>query len=31
MTGDDGELTLDWDDEVIKSACVARDGERVTA
>jgi H+-translocating NAD(P) transhydrogenase subunit alpha len=30
MTGDDGELKLDWDDEVIKSACVARDGERVT-
>ena len=30
MTGDDGELTLDWEDEVIKSACVARDGERVT-
>jgi NAD(P) transhydrogenase subunit alpha len=29
MTGDDGDLALDWDDEVIEGACVARDGERV--
>ena len=29
MTGEDGELALDWEDEVIKGACVARDGERV--
>jgi len=29
MTGEDGELTLDWDDEVIKGACVVRDGEIV--
>jgi H+-translocating NAD(P) transhydrogenase subunit alpha len=29
MTGEDGALKLDWDDEVIKGACVARDGERV--
>jgi NAD(P) transhydrogenase subunit alpha len=29
MTGEDGALELDWDDEVIKGACVARDGERV--
>jgi NAD(P) transhydrogenase subunit alpha len=29
MTGDEGALTLDWEDEVIKGACVARDGERV--
>jgi H+-translocating NAD(P) transhydrogenase subunit alpha len=29
MTGEDGALALDWDDEVIKGACVARDGERV--
>jgi NAD(P) transhydrogenase subunit alpha len=29
MTGEEGALELDWDDEVIKGACVARDGERV--
>jgi NAD(P) transhydrogenase subunit alpha len=29
MTGEDGALELNWDDEVIKGACVARDGERV--
>jgi NAD(P) transhydrogenase subunit alpha len=29
MTGDDGALELDFEDEVIKGACVARDGERV--
>jgi proton-translocating NAD(P)+ transhydrogenase subunit alpha len=30
MTGEDGRLELDWEDEVINNACVARDGERVT-
>jgi NAD(P) transhydrogenase subunit alpha len=29
MTGEDGALELDWDDEVIKGACVVRDGEIV--
>jgi NAD(P) transhydrogenase subunit alpha len=29
MTGEDGALELDFEDEVIKGACVARDGERV--
>jgi NAD(P) transhydrogenase subunit alpha len=29
MTGEDGALELDWEDEVIKGACVARDGDRV--
>ncbi len=29
MTGEDGALKLDFDDEVIRAACVARDGERV--
>jgi NAD(P) transhydrogenase subunit alpha len=29
MSGEDGALELDFDDEVIKGACVARDGERV--
>jgi proton-translocating NAD(P)+ transhydrogenase subunit alpha len=29
MAGEDGALELDWDDEVIKGACVACDGERV--
>ena len=29
MTGENGALELDFDDEVIKGACVARDGERV--
>ena len=27
--GDDGELALNWDDEIIKGACVVRDGEIV--
>jgi len=27
MVGEDGELVLDWDDEIIVGACVARDGE----
>ena len=31
MTGEEGALELDWEDEVIKGACVARSGERVTA
>ncbi len=30
MTGEDGALHLDFDDEVIKGACVARDGEVVS-
>jgi H+-translocating NAD(P) transhydrogenase subunit alpha len=29
MTGDEGALQLDFEDDVIKGACVARDGERV--
>jgi NAD(P) transhydrogenase subunit alpha len=29
MSGEDGALRLDWDDEVIKGACVARDGSKV--
>ncbi|HEX5621732.1 MAG TPA: Re/Si-specific NAD(P)(+) transhydrogenase subunit alpha [Solirubrobacteraceae bacterium] len=29
MTGEDGALKLDFDDEVIKGACVARDGSKV--
>ncbi len=29
MTGEEGELTLDWEDEVIKGACITRDGEIV--
>jgi NAD(P) transhydrogenase subunit alpha len=29
MTGEDGALELDWDDEIIKGACVARDGRVV--
>jgi NAD(P) transhydrogenase subunit alpha len=29
MTGEDGALNLDWDDEIIKGACVTRDGEIV--
>jgi proton-translocating NAD(P)+ transhydrogenase subunit alpha len=29
MTGEEGALALDFEDEVIKGACVARDGERV--
>jgi H+-translocating NAD(P) transhydrogenase subunit alpha len=31
MTGEDGALALDFDDEVIRAACVARDGERVSS
>ena len=30
MAGEDGALHLDWDDEVIAKACVARDGEVVS-
>jgi NAD(P) transhydrogenase subunit alpha len=29
MTGDDGALKLDFDDEVIAGACITRDGEIV--
>jgi H+-translocating NAD(P) transhydrogenase subunit alpha len=29
MAGEDGALELDWDDEVIKGACIVRDGEIV--
>jgi NAD(P) transhydrogenase subunit alpha len=29
MVGENGALELNWDDEVLKGACVARDGERV--
>jgi H+-translocating NAD(P) transhydrogenase subunit alpha len=29
MTGDDGALALDFDDEIIAGACVTRDGEIV--
>jgi NAD(P) transhydrogenase subunit alpha len=29
MTGEDGALELNWDDEVIKGACIVRDGEIV--
>jgi len=29
MTGEEGELKLDFEDEVIKGACVARDGSKV--
>jgi H+-translocating NAD(P) transhydrogenase subunit alpha len=29
MTGDDGALKLDWEDEVIMGACIVRDGEIV--
>jgi NAD(P) transhydrogenase subunit alpha len=29
MAGEDGALTLNWDDEVIKGACIVRDGEIV--
>ena len=28
MTGEEGALALDFEDEVITGACVARDGER---
>jgi len=29
MTGEDGSLSLDWDDEIIAGACLTRDGEVV--
>jgi H+-translocating NAD(P) transhydrogenase subunit alpha len=29
MTGEDGALNLNWEDEVLEGACVARDGKRV--
>jgi hypothetical protein len=29
MSGEDNALALDWEDEVIKGACVARDGRVV--
>jgi len=29
MTGEDGKLDLDWDDDIIKGACITRDGEIV--
>lgn len=29
MTGEDGELTLDFDDEIISGACITREGEIV--
>ena len=29
MTGDDGQLELNFDDEVIAGACITRDGEIV--
>jgi NAD(P) transhydrogenase subunit alpha len=29
MAGEDGALTLDWEDEIIKGACITRDGEIV--
>jgi len=29
FTGEDGALALDWDDEIVKGACVTRDGEIV--
>jgi NAD(P) transhydrogenase subunit alpha len=29
MSGEDGALTLDWEDEVIAGACITRDGEIV--
>jgi NAD(P) transhydrogenase subunit alpha len=31
MTGEDGALSLDFDDEIIAGACVTRDGEIVHA
>jgi NAD(P) transhydrogenase subunit alpha len=27
VTGEDGSLAIDWDDDIIKSACVTRDGK----
>jgi NAD(P) transhydrogenase subunit alpha len=29
MAGEDGALTLDWEDDIIKGACITRDGEIV--
>ncbi len=29
MTGEEGELTLDFDDEIISGACITRDGQIV--
>jgi NAD/NADP transhydrogenase alpha subunit len=29
MAGEEGEMKLDWEDEVILGACVARDGGKV--
>jgi H+-translocating NAD(P) transhydrogenase subunit alpha len=29
MTGDEGALELNWDDEIIKGAAITRDGEVV--
>ncbi len=29
MVGEEGELTLDFDDEIIAGACITRDGEIV--
>jgi NAD(P) transhydrogenase subunit alpha len=29
MVGEEGELTLDFDDDIIKGACITRDGEIV--
>ena len=29
MTGEDGALKLDFEDEIIKGACITRDGEIV--
>ncbi len=29
FVGEDGQLQLDWDDEIVKGACVTRDGEIV--
>jgi NAD(P) transhydrogenase subunit alpha len=29
FVGEDGSLTLDFDDEIVKGACITRDGEIV--
>ena len=31
LIGEDGALTLDFDDEIVSGACVVRDGEIVNA
>ena len=31
LIGEDGALTLDFEDEIVKGACVVRDGEIVNA